>query len=200
MRSVVVGIPVKPFGDAKRRLSDVVGSSPRRRLGEELASRTARVVAAAGGHPLVLSADHDVTEWARSQQLDVLLDEGSSLDRAAEAAVAWARTAGRPWMICHADLPLLTAGELAPAIRAVEEGTSVLAPSSTGGTPLLGADRDGFRFAYGPGSFHRHLARATDPLVVFAVGLALDLDEPSDLDAVLAHPRGGWVARILEDA
>lgn len=196
LSGVVVGIPVKPFDDAKQRLSDVLGSSVRRRLGEELAAHTAGVVAAAGGLPLVLSADHEVTEWARTHGIEVLLDEGSSLDRAASAAVEWALTAERPWMICHADLPLLAADELAPAIRAVESGRTVLAPSSTGGTSLLGA-QSGFRFSYGPGSFQRHLARAEDPAIVFAVGLALDLDEPSDLDAVLSHRRGSWLADVL---
>lgn len=199
MTGAIVGIPVKPFGDAKRRLARVLGARTRRRLSEELAARTTRVAAAAGARPLVLSADDEVTEWARSQEVDVLLDEGSGLDRAAESAVAWASARGLGWIICHADLPLLAVSELRSAVEAVERGRTVLAPSSTGGTPMLGASSDRFRFAYGEGSFHRHLARSPDPLVLFGVGFALDLDEPSDLDAVLAHPRGTWVSGILED-
>jgi 2-phospho-L-lactate guanylyltransferase len=195
---VVVGIPVKPFAAAKRRLSAVLPPHARRRLGEELASRAARTAAAAGGVPLILSADDEVTEWALAQDIDVLLDEGSSLDEAAAAAVRWARTRGAAWIVCHADLPLLAPAELRRAVDLVAGGAVALAPSSSGGTPMLGSTRDRFPFAYGEGSFHRHLAAAgPDAIICRSLGFSLDLDEPSDLEAVVSHRRGRWLAEIV---
>jgi 2-phospho-L-lactate guanylyltransferase (CobY/MobA/RfbA family) len=68
----------------------------------------------------------------------------------------------------------------------------MIAPSNDGGTSLLGASRR-IRFAYGPASFHRHLLRLRDPRVVVRLGLALDLDDASDLEAARGHTKGQWL-------
>lgn len=195
MPEVVIGVPVKPFPAAKRRLAEVLDDAGRAALGRALAVRTVDVVAAAGARPLVLSADDEVTAWAHSLGVEVLLDEGSSLDQAAAAAVAHVRAAGLTWGILHADLPTLTASELAPAVEVLASRRPVIAPSSDGGTSLLGGSFDRFPFAYGPGSFHRHLAAlaAHDPLIVVERGLALDLDTPTDLAAASAVADGAWL-------
>jgi 2-phospho-L-lactate guanylyltransferase len=192
---VMVAVPVKPFDAAKQRLSDVLGPVERRHLSERLARRTASVVAETGATPLILSADDEVTEWARGHDIEVLLDEGSSLDQAATAAVAWASERAMGWIVLHADLPLLDSSDLARPVEIVASGGAVLAPSSDGGTSLIGANHT-FTFAYGPASFHRHLialGRMGDPQVVTGIGLSLDLDIPGDLTAARRHPRGRWL-------
>ncbi len=191
----VAAIPVKPFDQAKRRLSDVLSPGRRRQLGEQLARRTVDVCGRAGAHPLVLSADDEVTEWARAHGIDVLLDEGSSLDEAAAAAQDWVLERGAAWMICHADLPTLQPRHLVPVISHLAVGGAAIAPSSDGGTSLLGASIR-LTTAYGPGSFHRHLRRlaAHDVGVFTGIGLALDLDTATDLAAALRHPWGAWIA------
>jgi 2-phospho-L-lactate guanylyltransferase (CobY/MobA/RfbA family) len=70
----------------------------------------------------------------------------------------------------------------------------VLAPSSDGGTSLIGGVGQ-FDFAFGPESFHRHLARLAERTVniLTTVGTLLDLDKPADLEAAAAHPRGAWL-------
>jgi 2-phospho-L-lactate guanylyltransferase len=191
----VAAIPVKPFDQAKRRLSDVLSPGRRRELGEQLARRTVDVCGRAGARPLVLSADDEVTEWARTHGIDVLLDEGSSLDEAAAAAQEWVLERGAAWMICHADLPTLQARHLVPVIDHLSNGGAAIAPSSDGGTSLLGASIR-VATAYGPGSFHRHLHRlATCDVRVFTgIRVALDLDTATDLAAALRHPWGAWIA------
>ena len=195
MTGVTFGIPVKPFGAAKQRLADVLDPRARARLGQQLAERTVAAVAECGGRPLVLSADDDVTRWARDFGVEVQLDEGSSLDVAARAAVRRIRSADGTWAILHADLPIITAADLACAFDLLHGGRSVIAPSSDGGTPLVGSSADRFDFSYGRGSFHRHLrSLATlDPAVVIARGLLLDLDTPHDLAAASATPEGAWL-------
>lgn len=196
MTDVTFGIPVKPFTAAKRRLAEVLGAEERARLGEALAERTVRAVSASGVEPLVLSADEAVTRWAQRFGVAVLLDDGTSLDAAAGAAMRHVRARGGAWAILHADLPVLSARDLATAVELLAAGGSVIAPSSDGGTSLLGSSTDEFSFAYGPGSFHRHLrglARC-DPTVVVARGLLLDLDTPLDLSAARASVEGAWLA------
>lgn len=195
MLQVVIGIPVKPFGAAKRRLSDVLGEQERARLGQALAARTVAAVNGSGATPLILSADDQVTEWARSIPVDVLLDEGSSLDRAAVVALTRVRSEGAAWAVLHADLPILTLRDLLRPVEILQAGGAVIAPSSDGGTSLLGSSLDQFQFHYGPGSFHRHLASLAPhhPFVAVSRGLALDLDTPDDLRAAAGTPEGAWL-------
>ena len=197
MPQVVIGIPVKPFGVAKRRLSDVLGASERARLGRELAERTVKAVTDSRATPLVLSADDQVTEWARSISVDVLLDEGSSLDGAASVAIVHIRTRGAAWGVLHADVPTLTGNDLSRPVEILRTGGAVIAPSSDGGTSFIGSSLDAFRFRYGPGSFQRHLAGLGphDPFVVVNRGLALDLDTPDDLRAAAGTTEGTWLRR-----
>lgn len=195
MTDVVVGIPVKPFPAAKRRLGAVLDDEARAVLGRRLAERTVEAVAEAGARPLVLSADDAVTDWARSIGVAVLLDEGSSLDEAARTAVMHVRRESLAWAILHADLPVLTAHHLDDALAVVVGGGAVVAPSSDGGTSLIGSSLDVFEFSYGPGSFHRHLAVLADhdPVVIVNRGLALDLDTPDDLAAAARTAEGTWL-------
>jgi 2-phospho-L-lactate/phosphoenolpyruvate guanylyltransferase len=189
----VAAIPVKPFDQAKRRLSAALSPLERRHLGEQLARHTVEVAAEAGAVPLVLSADDEVTDWARSQGIDVLLDEGSSLDQAAVAAQKQVLAAGDAWMVVHADLPLLRPNDLEPVVAHLAAGGRAIAPSSDGGTSLLGAPVP-ISPSYGPGSFHRHLVRlGPDARVFVTLGLALDLDTVSDLSAAMRHRRGAWM-------
>lgn len=191
----IVGIPVKPFGVAKQRLSGLLAPEERESLSIALARRTADAALAAGAAPLILSADAAVSDWAAEHRYDVLLDEGSSLDEAAHAATHFAD--GRPWVVCHADLPLLRGEDLARALSLMSHGSWVLAPSSDGGTSLIGGI-GGFGFSFGPGSFHRHLGRLADrpTRVVTSVGTLLDLDTPNDFLAAATHPRGTWLTSI----
>lgn len=197
MAQVIIGVPVKPFGVAKRRLAAVLDTGERARLGRALAERTVEAVAAAGALPLILSADDQVTAWSRSIGVEVLLDEGSSLDRAATAAVALIRSRRAAWGVLHADLPTLTSRDLEGALGHLADGGAVISPSSDGGTSFVGSCLDVFVFRYGPGSYHRHLAglAGESPQVVVNRGLALDLDTPDDLRAAAGTPEGAWLRR-----
>ena len=192
---VIVAIPVKSFSAAKGRLAEVLAAEARSAVGRALAERVVAVVAEAGGDPLVVGGDDEVVAWARARGVPALPSR-PGLDAAADTAVTFA--AGRPWAVVHADLPLLAPADLEPGLDALAGGVPVVAPSSDGGTSLLGG-RDPITFAYGPGSFHRHLAAVagSDPLVYVRTGLLLDLDGPADLAAALRHPRGRWLADVL---
>jgi 2-phospho-L-lactate guanylyltransferase len=186
----IVAIPVKPFDAAKKRLSGILTS-------DELARRTANAAIAAGAVPLILSADEAVSEWAAEHRYDVLLDEGSSLDEASHAATLFANN--EPWVICHADLPLLRSEDLALAVGSMRDGSWILAPSSDGGTSLIGGVGQ-FEFAFGSGSFHRHLALLAGRSVgvMTTLGTLLDLDTPDDFAAAAAHPRGAWLNSVAQ--
>lgn len=194
---VLAAVPVRQAISPKSRLATVLSPRARRLLSLEMAARVVGAIEEAGARPLVLAADQVVMEWAGERGWDGIRDRAPSLNAAAAGAVAEATRRKAGWVIVHADLPLLTAADLRDSLAAVGSGDWVLAPSSDGGTSLIGGSGDPhFDFAYGEGSFHRHLARLRrrSPKVVFRPALALDLDRPSDLRAALSHPRGRWLA------
>jgi 2-phospho-L-lactate guanylyltransferase len=180
----LAGVPVKSLHHAKGRLASALPPERRRVLTLALATHTLQTVAAAGAEPRVLAGDREVAEWAESHGWDWMVDAGGSLDEAASALVEAAVAEGRAWILVHADLPLLTSSELQPLVQAVAQGRHVLAASSDGGTSIIGGSGT-VGFCYGPGSFHRHLARlaAHGPLVISSPGLAFDIDTADDLAA-----------------
>ncbi len=200
---VLAAVPVRQAISPKARLATVLSPGTRRLLSLEMAARVVGAIEEAGGRPLVLAADRVVMDWACQRGWEAIEDRTPSLNGAAAGAVAVATGREMGWMIVHADLPLLTADDLRDSLAAVGSGSWVLAPSSDGGTSLIGGSGDPhFGFAYGEGSFHRHLARLRRrPVkIVFRPGLALDLDRPSDLEATLSHPRGRWLAEWIAGA
>ncbi len=192
--SVLAAVPVKRFFVAKRRLSPFLSRRARSQLGRDLATHTLETVQRAGAMPLVLAADGEVAAWAETHGWASEIDREGGLDGAAAFAAARAAARGEPWVIIHADLPLLVPEDVTVALNALERGLSPIAPTDDGGTSLIGGNRP-LRFSYGPGSFHRHLAQVTSAEVIVRLGLVLDLDHPADFSAATAHPRGAWLAR-----
>lgn len=192
--SVLAAVPVKRFFVAKRRLSPILGRTARSRLGRDLASHTLATISAAGPEVVVLAADAAVARWASGEGFASHLDPGGGLDAAASALTARAAAGSRPWLVVHADLPLLAPEDITAALEQLEAGQAPIAPTDDGGTSLIGGWGE-FDFAYGPSSFHRHLRRAHRPQPLVRLGLALDLDDPGDYTAAVGHPRGTWLNR-----
>lgn len=195
MQSAVV-VPVKAFDAAKRRLAPAVGPEDRAHLARAMAGA---VIRAAAPLPVVVVCDDpEVRAWARGLGAEVRWTPGLGLDGAVEAGVAWAAHEGfERVVVAHADLPLATglhhvAGThgvvLVPDRRA--DGTNVIAlPAASG-----------FRFSYGPGSFHRHRAEAERlGLAVTVVddgALAWDVDIPDDLVLPSGQPVADRMAAL----
>lgn len=193
MPSVVI-IPVKSFRLGKQRLSGAIDDARRSRLGRALAGHVAEVVEEAGLLAMFVTDDPEVAAWSTSMGFPSLPDPGDGLDAAAAAGVEWALQSRSRWMVLHADLPLIRAADLHAL---TETNSDVLAPSTDGGTSAISAQHP-MEFAFGPGSFHKHLGRLHSPRIVTTPGLLLDVDSQSDLTAALDHPRGRWMVDVLE--
>jgi 2-phospho-L-lactate guanylyltransferase len=195
-------VPVKTLAEAKQRLAGVLPPEARRRLmavmlGEVLA--TLRQVDALGP-VVVVTPDAEVAALAESRGARVLREataQGHSAAAMAGFAHAAAHGAERALTV-PADAPLVTPAEVARLIDAAgTEGGArlVLAPSHDrdGTNAVLAAPPDVFPPSFGPGSFARHLAAAEamglDCRVVELAGLGMDVDEPRDLQALLARKR-----------
>lgn len=188
-------IPVRSFRLGKQRLASVLTDHQRHRIGRALAERVTTVAQQAGLTPVVVTADPDVIAWAKSDGIEAMPDRGGGLNGAASTGTARAITSNAPWVVLHSDLPLLQVSDLSPLVEAVEHGRSVIAPSCDGGTSALASSRP-VKFAYGPGSFHHHLGRIEDPLILARAGLLHDLDSPLDLESARRQVRGQWLEGI----
>lgn len=187
-------IPVKPFGVAKARLSGVLDRATRARLGKAVAAHTVSQAQTLTDHVCVVTPDDAVAAWAADHGCTVVAEPPlAGLNGAAALATS---LHDESWVVLHADLPLLQPDDVASLIAGTAHGW-VLAPAHDGGTSGIGG-HGSFDFAYGPGSFSRHLAAARRPTtVVSRVGLAVDLDDAHDLAVIRRHPRGSWVEQYL---
>ena len=185
--TVLGAVPIKPFRSAKNRLAGDLTIPQRRMLAEHLGQRTLAAVKDAGAEPIVLAADEDVAVWAKHLGHRALLDSGPDLNSSAMAAADLASIENRPWLLIHADLPLIDAAAVAQAISALSSGRPIIAPSPDGGTPALGWQGRELIFSYGPNSFHRHHRQLAshEPLVITDRRLMFDIDRPADLALAL---------------
>ena len=183
-----VVVPIRSFLLGKARLASDLDDHARAELGRRLADR---VVDAAAPLPVVVvTSAPEVRRWAPTRGCE-LLDDPGSLDAAATRGHEHLRDLGYDRVVvAHADLarartldPVTVDGDrplvaLVPCHR--DDGTNVLAVPA--GAP--------FRYAYGPGSFRRHVAEATrlglGVRVVRDPDLAFDVDVPEDLAALAA--------------
>ncbi len=174
-------VPIKAFGQAKRRLHQALTGSERSDLARAMA---ARVIGAS--HPLpvaVVCDDIEVADWSRARGALVVWEPGRGLNGAVEAGVEYLRRGGVAQVtVAHADLPRAAALSVVGDVG----GITLVPDRYRNGTNVIAVPSDaGFRFSYGPGSFARHLAEAIRLGMVARVldrpDLAYDIDEPDDV-------------------
>jgi 2-phospho-L-lactate guanylyltransferase len=172
-------VPIRSF-TGMTRLSGRLDPGERALLASTLAARVLQAGEEAGLEPRVVTSDAQVGAWARDRSFAVVRDPGMGLDAAADAGV---RAVGnRRWLVVHADLPLADAEALSTA-ASILATDPVIVPSIDGGTTVIGGVGP-FAFSYGPGSFHRHLARRPDAVVWIEPALTVDVDTIAHLDAL----------------
>jgi 2-phospho-L-lactate guanylyltransferase len=183
---VAVLVPVKAFAEAKVRLSPALPPERRAALAQAMAER---VLAAAGRLPVAVVCDNaEVANWAAAHGAIVLAEPGRGLNGAVSAGVEQLAAAGAQQVIvAHADLPLATDLSWVASFG----GVTLVPDRRRDGTNVACVPaRAGFGFAYGSGSFDRHVAE-TRRLglalrVVHEPLLAWDVDVPADLDYALS--------------
>jgi 2-phospho-L-lactate guanylyltransferase len=188
-------LPVKSFRLGKGRMAESLSPDNRSILGQRLAERTAEVAVGAGLIPVLVAGDAAVAGWALRQGFPSIPDPDQGLNGAAAAGARWAGLSASHWLVLHTDLPLLMRSELVELADILAGDGWVIAPSADGGTSALGG-RGEAGFSYGPGSFHRHLARFREARIVSRTGLLHDVDSFSDLESARMHPRGKWLREI----
>jgi 2-phospho-L-lactate guanylyltransferase len=179
MNRPVALVPIRSF-KGMTRLTSVLDPQQRSNLAHRLASRVLDAVSATGLQTIVITSSDDVAIWAQRNTAAVHQDPGTGLSEAVGSCVSAIGSA--PWLVVHADLPLITPQAIAAVARASQSATA-LAPSYDGGTTVI-AGRGNFPFSYGIGSFQRHFASAPHATVIVSPELSVDIDTKLGLDLV----------------
>ena len=193
--STAVVVPIRCFSGALSRLSSVLDENRRAELMRRMA---ARVVTAAMPYPVfVVTDDAAVSTWARSMGTYLMPVGRPGLSAAAALAADRLAADGiERAIVAHADLAL--ARTLNPAVG---PGLVITPDRSLDGSNVVCVPTaSGFGFAYGEGSFRRHVAEAErlgiPVTVIDDPALATDIDRPGDL---LSLPASELVSLGLSD-
>jgi 2-phospho-L-lactate guanylyltransferase len=189
---VWVVVLIKDFAHAKQRLRPALTPPQRRRLAERNA-RLALTAAAAGDHVLAVCAGEDGAALAREAGVEWMLEERpEGQNPAARRGIGRALAGGADAvLLLSSDLPLITpeaVGELLDAGRAMGSPAVLAAPATgRGGTNALYLHPPQvIDLHFGDDSLGKFERDAAGRGVPFALHerdvLALDLDEPSDLE------------------
>jgi 2-phospho-L-lactate guanylyltransferase len=185
-------VPLKTDADAKGRLAGSVALDRRVEVMLALFRRTVAALSAGGLERIVVVArGRAAASQAVALGLEVRDDPGLGPNPAVAAAAAWAADQGADLIaVVAADLPLID-----------QQSVRLLCRNATGTRMVIGPDRlgagtnalvtpAGFPYAFGPGSFQIHekaaRRRGWEIVVARTPGLAVDLDEPEDLDIAAA--------------
>jgi 2-phospho-L-lactate guanylyltransferase len=192
---------VKDLDQAKQRLGDVLDPKARRALARRNAERAIRA-SAAGDHRLVVGGSAEVREIAERLGVDAVIERRQDgQNTAAKRGIAHAlKSNARAVLILSSDLPLVTlksVRDMLDVAGRVATPAVVAAPAiGRGGTNALYLNPpDVISLRFGDDSLKAFRREAETKGANFAVhrsdAMALDLDEPADLEhaRALAHAR-----------
>ncbi len=217
-------IPAKGFTNAKQRLSPLLGVAQRELLAEAMLRDVLdqAVLARRLDGVYVVTGDSRVSEIASFLGIHVIREES---ERGETEAVVFAlsrmRQAGVDTaLVIPGDIPLVRSGDIELLLEQLSHHDAslpfaLLTPSHDrmGTNALLLSPPDVIKLGFGYDSFTYHLAQVEaaglPPRILENEMIALDIDEPKDLERFLAAARGGrtyetalkiGIIRALENA
>jgi len=194
----VILIPVKNLSAAKQRLAVILDQPARTELAQAMLNDVVSAVAAWKQRPAcaLVTSDPFAVQLARQYDFEIISDpsnpgETGAIELATEICVARGIDST---LVIPADIPLIQAGELELILQQAPGEGSVLAPAADGrGTnAVFRRPANLFPLRFGNDSFKPHLAAAQatgKPCIVLQLPrLAIDVDNPEDLQCLLNHP------------
>jgi 2-phospho-L-lactate guanylyltransferase len=191
-------VPVKNLATAKQRLASLLSQPSRTELARTMLLDVLEVLGEWKNRPAVsiVTSDPFAVDLAQQFDFEVIADNANRSETdAIEMATRMCELRGIDnTLVIPADIPLIRVWELEKILEGAPEQGSVLAPAADGrGTNAAFRRPAGlFPLRFGNDSFKPHLAaaRATrKPCTVLSLpGIALDVDNPSDLRQLTEAP------------
>lgn len=203
-------IPVKDPTNAKTRLAGLLSEEERRRLAWAMFEDVSRAVTAAR-HPdrvIMVSSFVPALERARSLGWDVLIEESQVSE---SLSVDWAsrvlsERGFNTVMRLPADIPLVQAEDIDELLSIpLDSPCALLVPSreGTGTNAIIRTPPALFPSRFGPNSLALHREEAlrvgVDCMIAINARIALDVDEPADVESLFAEGRGTQALATLNE-
>ena len=199
-------VPVKNLANAKQRLAPILDQRTRTELAHAMLFDVFETLGGWQNRPEVgiVSSDQFAIELAKHFHFEVIRDEANlSETDAIEMATRICQSRGvDSTLVIPGDIPLVQTWELEKILESAPAQGSVLVPAADGrGTNAAWRRPAGlFPLRFGNDSFKPHLAAACatrTPCVVLSLpGVALDVDNPSDLQQLAAAPGESRAQRL----
>jgi 2-phospho-L-lactate guanylyltransferase len=192
--AIWAAVPVKEFAGAKQRLSTLLTAAQRQALAAAMLEDVlAALVEAPLAGIMVNTVDPLATDLARRYGAQVVTDGAHDGHTGAVTAMARILAAeGHDMLTVPGDIPRVTAAEIAAVIEARRPAPSVTivpAHDERGSNAVLCSPPLVMPLRFGDDSFLPHVASARDlgiePTIVRLPGIALDIDQPEDVHALL---------------
>lgn len=191
-------VPVKNTAAAKQRLASVLDQPSRTQLAQAMLHDVLAAVHSLSKRPAVgiVTSDPYATRLAEEYKFEVIADpENPGETGAIEMATRICVERGEDsTLVIPADIPLIEPWELEEIFKHSPDCGTVLVPAGDGrGTnAVLRRPADLFPLRFGNDSFkpHHAAAKATGKLcvVLHLPGIAVDVDNPSDLQQLISLP------------
>lgn len=188
-------VALKSPAEAKGRLADVLTIDQRTRLAHCMFGNVIDALRHAQSIDDIAVVTPETTEASMlAPGIVRIADPGGGLNAAFSHAARQAAARGADeLLVLLADLPMLDGAEIDELVRRGRMSGLAIAPDkqALGTNAVFVRLPTAFRFHFGVQSFPKHRAEAAacglDAQCVELPGLALDIDEPQDLDALLAQ-------------
>lgn len=200
-------VPVKNLVQAKQRLAGVLDQGSRTELAQAMLHDVLSVLAGWTRRPAVaiVTSDPFAIELARQYEFEIIRDpinpgETGAIETATEICVS---RGVESTLVIPADIPLIAASELDSILNHAPAQGSVLVPAADGRGTNAAFRRPAalFPLRFGNDSFkpHHAAAQATGkPCIVLQLpGIAMDVDNPSDLQQLIALPGETRAQRLV---
>lgn len=191
-------VPVKNLSSAKQRLAGILDQPSRTALAQAMLYDVLTTLARWDNRPqvAVVTSDPFATNLATEYRFEVMPDSDNPGETGAiEMATRICVERGvKSTLVIPADIPLIEAWELEEILKKAPAEGSVLVPAGDGrGTnAAFRCPANLFPLRFGNDSFKPHHAAAEasgKPCVVLNLpGIAVDVDNPPDLEELLASP------------
>lgn len=200
-------IPVKNLASAKQRLAAILDQPTRTELAQAMLRDVLETLAGWPHCPEVgiVTSDPFALQLAQKFQFTVIADNNTRSETdAIEFATRYCESRGiDESLVIPGDIPLIQSSELEEIITAAPTQGTVLVPAADGrGTNAIWRRPASlFPARFGNDSFKPHHAAALatgKPCVVISLpGIALDVDNPSDLHALATAPGETRAQRLV---
>jgi 2-phospho-L-lactate/phosphoenolpyruvate guanylyltransferase len=193
----VILIPVKNLSNAKQRLAAVLDQAARTDLAQAMLHDVADAVSEWQHRPACafVTSDPFAVELAEHYDFEIIADPANPGETGAiEMATQMCVDRGIGFtLVIPADIPLIQASELTEVIAQAPATGSVLVPAADrrGTNAAFRQPANLFPLKFGNDSFKPHLTAAQStgkPCRVLQLpGIALDVDNPTDLQQLMSH-------------